>query len=253
MKVSLTPKNGTALLFLCFIMQETHELAHTTMGRIICGCWGKRNFNLWGLCSGCSDEKSLSILATYAGPFYTFSIIWIGYFLLFKSSPKLKSIGFALIVSSMPFSRILTPILGGGDEVYALNKLLDNHSLAWAAGLTLVFVLVIPPSVKLWNVIENRRKALWFVGILLVPFFMTGAVVFGLLQSLLLENGIMNDYWILGSPKLVTVWTLSSIIVFTVLSKSISTLLEPALKDYDNDTTSGSVLLDSDATNYRGG
>lgn len=41
MKISLTLKNSTALLFLCFIMQETHEITHTTVGRIVCGCWGK--------------------------------------------------------------------------------------------------------------------------------------------------------------------------------------------------------------------
>ncbi len=238
MKVSLTPKNSIALLSLSFIMQETHEIAHTVVGRIICGCWGKRNFNLWGLCSGCSEVEPLSILATSAGPFYTFSIIWIGYFLLFKSSPKLKSIGFALIIASMPLSRILTPIFGSGDEIYALNKLWNNHTLAWIVGLLFVFALVIPPVVKVWNVIGNKRKILWFIGLLLVPFLMTGAIVFGILQSLLLENGVMNAYWILGSPKLVTVWLTFLIIVFTVFSKSISTLLRHSPENKDNNTTS---------------
>ena len=227
MKISLTPKNSIALLILSFIMQETHEIAHTTMGRIICGCWGKRNFNLWGLCSGCSDERPLSILATYAGPFYTFLVIWIGYFLLFKSSPKLKSIGFSLIISSMPFSRILTPIFGGGDEIYALNKHLENHALAWAVGLVIVFTLIIPPVIKVWNTIGNKRKIWWFVGLLLIPFFMTGAVVFGILQSFLLKNGVLADYWILGSPVLVTLWLILSLFVFTVFSSSILTILQP--------------------------
>lgn len=232
MTVSLTPGNSIALLFLSFIMQETHEIAHTATGRIICGCWGKRNFNVWGLCSGCSDEKPWSILATYAGPLYTFSIIWIGYFLLLKSSPKLKSAGFALIIASMPFSRILTPVFGGGDEIFALNKHLHNHALAWTAGLILVLALIIPPTVRVWDAIENKRKAWWFAGMLLVPFLMTGAVVFGVLQSLLLENGIMSDYWILGSPRLVTVWLLFSTLVFAVSGRSILTLLTPAPENY---------------------
>jgi len=233
MKISLTPKNSVALIFLSFIMQETHELAHTGVGRIVCGCWGKRNFNLWGLCSGCTDEKSLSILATYAGPFYTYLVIWTGYWLLFKSSPKLKSAGFALIVASMPFSRVLTPIFGGGDIIYALNKHWENHTLAWVVGLVIVFTLIVPPVIKLWNVIENKRKTLWFVGLLLVPFLLTGAVVFGILQSVLLENGFLSDYWVLGSPMLVTVWLIFSIIAFTAFSSSILTLLKPGSKDND--------------------
>jgi hypothetical protein len=67
---------------------------------------------------------------------------------------------------------------------------------------------------------------------LLVPFLMTGAVVFGVLQSLLLENGIMSDYWILGSPRLVTVWLLFSTLVFAVSGRSILTLLTPAPENY---------------------
>jgi hypothetical protein len=227
MKITLTPKNSIALLFLSFVMQETHELAHTAVGRIICGCWGKRNFNLWTLCSGCSDEKSWAILATFAGPVYSFLVIWIGFFLLLKSSAKLKSIGFALIVSSMPFSRILTPIFGGGDEVYAFNYLWGNHTLAWIISVVIVFALAIPPVVKVWNTIENRRKLLWFLGLIFVPFIATGIVVFGILQTLLLENGVLNQYWILGSPMLITLWFLFCVLLCIIFGKSLKTLLQP--------------------------
>ena len=228
MKISLTPRNGIALLFLSFFMQETHELAHTGVGRLICGCWGRRNFNLWGICKGCGDEQPLSILSTYAGPLYSFSIIWVGYYLLSKPSARIKSIGLALIVASMPFSRIITPLFGGGDEVYALNTHLDNHALAWALGLTIVLLLAIPPVVGVWNTIRNRRKALWMTGLLLVPFLMTGAVVFGILQNLLLENGFLSDYWILGSPKLVTAWFFFCVVVLVFTGNSLPTLLQPA-------------------------
>lgn len=226
MKITLTTKNSIALLFLSFIMQETHELAHTTVGRMICGCWGRRNFNLWNLCSGCGDNP-LSILSTYAGPAYSFSIIWTGFFLLAKTSPKLKSIGFALIVSSMPFSRILTPLIGGGDEVYALNSHWNNHTLAWIAAVVIVFALVIPPCVRLWNTIENRRRLFWFLGLMFVPFIMTGIVVFGVFQTLLLGNGVLKEYWILGSPMLVTVWLMACVVVCGVFGRSLTTLLQP--------------------------
>jgi hypothetical protein len=227
MKITLTPKNSIALLFLSFIMQETHELAHTSVGRLICGCWGKRNFNVWTLCKGCSDEEPLSILATYAGPAYSFLVIWTGFFLLLKSSVKLKSVGFALIVSTMPLSRILTPIFGGGDEVFALNSHWNNHTLAWIVAVIAVLALAIPPVVKIWNTIKNRRKLLWMTGLILVPFVMTGIVVFGILQSLLLGNGVLTEYWMLGSPMLITLWLMVCVTVFAILGPSITTLLEP--------------------------
>ena len=182
---------------------------------------------MWGICKGCGDEQPLAILSTYAGPIYSFSIIWIGYFLLSKPSAGIKSVGLALIVSSMPFSRIITPLFGGGDEVYALNTHLNNHLLAWALGLTIVLLLAIPPVVKMWNTIRNRKKVLWIVGLLLVPFLMTGAVVFGILQTLLLENGFMSDYWILGSPELVTAWFFFCLVVLLFTGNSLPTLLQP--------------------------
>lgn len=228
MKIKLTLKNSAALLFLSFVMQETHEIAHTAIGRLICGCWGKRNFNLWTLCSGCSDENPLSILATFAGPVYSFLVIWTGYFLLRKHSPKMKSIGLALIVSSMPFSRIITPLLGGGDEVYAFNVLWKNHTLAWIVSVILVLALAIPPVAKVWSTIENRRKVVWLLGLIFVPFIATGLVVFGVFQTLLLENGVLNEYWILGSPILITVWLLICISIGVLFGKSLTTLLQPA-------------------------
>ncbi len=227
MKITLTPRSSIALLFLSFLMQETHELAHTGVGRLICGCWGRRNFNLWTLCSGCSKEKPHAILATYAGPAYSFLVIWIGYYLLTRTSARSKSVGLALIVSSMPFSRLLTPIFGGGDEVFALKTHLNNHTLAWILAVILVLTLAIPPCIRLWREIGNQRKAWWFAGLIFVPFLMTGAVVFGILQTLLLGNGVLTDYWIIGSPTLVSVWLIVCVTVCIIFGSSLTTLLQP--------------------------
>lgn len=227
MKLSITLKNSIALIFLSFIMQETHELAHTGVGRLMCGCWGERNFNVWSVCEGCSEKQPLAILSTFAGPFYSFLVLWIGWRLLLSPSSKTKSIGFALIIATMPLSRIITPLFGGGDEIYGLNRLLNNYSISWAIGLPLVLIFVLPPVVKAWNVISNKNKVWWFIGLLFVPFVIVGAVIFGILQSLLLDNGFMSEYWILGSPKLVTIWFIISIVIFAVFSKSIQTLLQP--------------------------
>jgi Na+-transporting NADH:ubiquinone oxidoreductase subunit NqrE len=127
----------------------------------------------------------------------------------------------------MPFSRILTPIFGGGDEVYALNSHWNNHTLAWIVAVVIVLALAVPPVIKVWNIIENRKKIWWLIGLIFVPFLATGIVVFGILQSLLLENGVMNEYWILGSPMLVTVWLMFCIVVCTIFGHSLTALLQP--------------------------
>lgn len=231
MRIALNVQNSTALLFLSYLMQETHELAHTTVGRLICGGWGKRDFNTWGLSSQCANDAPLTLLATFAGPVYSFSVIWLGYYLLTRASVRVKSIGFALIVSSMPFSRILTPIFGKGDEVFGFTQLGMDHSLAWGLALVLVLVLAVPPVVKIYTLIENRRKLLWIIWLLLAPFLFVGLVVFAILQGMVLKNGILDDYWIMGSPLIVTLWLFVSMAMVVMFRKHIPTLLKPAVDE----------------------
>lgn len=225
-RVSLGWGNAIALIFLSFFMQETHELAHTSVGWIVCGGWGSRNFNLWSLYPGCTDSNRLWLLATWAGPAYSFAVMWAGVYLLARQSVRSKSVGFALIVSSMPVSRILSPLLGSGDEIFALERMIGGHALPWAIGLALVGLLLIPPTLKVWQAIGNNRRALWFAGLMLAPFLATGAVVFAILQGQILGRDILSEEWILGSPRIVTYWFIACVAVVFTTGRWIPTLLE---------------------------
>lgn len=227
MRIALTLRNVLALAALSFVMQEAHELAHTSVGRLLCGCWGRRNFNLWGLCADCAADAPLTVLATFAGPVFSFAVIWAGYFLLARRSPRLASVGFALIIGTIPVSRVITPLLGGGDTIFGLATLGVNRRMAWPFVALLVLALAVPPVVRIYRTIENRRKGLWLAGLLLVPFFLVGAVVFGVLQSLVLGNGILNEYWVLGSPMIVTLWFSVSVGLLLVFGRDLTTLLRP--------------------------
>lgn len=227
MKIVLTPWNCLALAAMSFFMQETHEIAHTSVARVICGCWGKRDFNVWSLCSDCRSDAPLTVLATLAGPAYTFALIWLGYYLMMRPSLHAKSWGVALVVSSMPFSRVLTPLFGRGDEVLAMTDLGFDHSVAWAIAVLLVFSLAVPPVVKIYKLIGNRRKLLWILGLLFVPFFLIGAVVFAFLQGYILRNGILADVWIMGSPKIVSIWLFIITAGVAIFGRHASTLLRP--------------------------
>jgi len=207
MKLRITLNYVLAFLSLVFVMHEAHEIAHTAVGRMICGCWGQRDFNSWGVCEGCPERQPLAILSTFAGPLFTFTMIWAGVNLIGKNrSDRQKAIGFSLIFANLPFARILTASMGSGDEVWGLNNLLGNKTFAWPLGLMLVSMLSLFPLWKAFKLIENKRKVGWFLLFLILPILVDISVVLGLMNTLL-AKGIFSKYWILGSPKIVTVWT----------------------------------------------
>lgn len=221
MKLRITLKYILTFLSLVFVMHEAHELAHTITGRIICGCWGQRDFNSWGVCEGCAEITPLAILATFAGPLFTFTMIWLGSSLIGKNrTESQKALGFSLLFANMPFARILTASMGSGDEVWGLNNLLNNKPLAWASGLLLLSVLTLFPLRKAFKMIENKRKVAWFLLFLILPTCMDLIVVLGLMNALL-AKGMLSEYWILGSPKLVTFWTAFVCILYLVTNRNI--------------------------------
>jgi hypothetical protein len=224
MKIKLNLKFVLSFVALIFVMHEAHEIVHTSVGRIICGCWGERDFNAWQLCKGCAEAHPISVISTFVGPLFTFILIWYGTsFLKPTNSDTQKSFGFALLFANMPFARIITAIFGGGDEVWGLNEILHNHPLAWGIGLTAILLITAYPLYKAFIIIENKYRIGWFLLFFLTPVFIDLLLVLGVMNTLL-EKGVLSQYWILGSPMLVTVWTILVTVVFIVMRKSIYTL-----------------------------
>ncbi len=225
-EIKLTLKNSIAFLALLFIMHEAHEIAHTAIGRLLCGCWGQRDFNVWGLCDTCAVSQDLEFIATLAGPILSFIMIWWGALLLKQqNTSSQRSIGFALIFANLPFARILTAaVMGGGDEVYTLKYFMDNDTLAWILGSLLIILICIYPLYKAFSAISKKRL-LWFLFFFIAPTFIDIIIVLGGMNTLLTQ-GILDTYWILGSPILVTVWTAFVILIYTLSRKHIYTLLK---------------------------
>lgn len=204
------------------------------IGRWICGCWGLRDFNAWELCKGCSEANPMAIIATFAGPIFTFLMIWIGAFWLMQSSnERKKAMGFSLIFANMPFAKILTASLGGGDEVWGLNQLLNNHSWAWSLGLFIIVSITVFPLWKAYHFIQNKHKIGLFLLFFLAPTFIDLLAVVGLLNTLL-QKGILNQSWILGSPMLVSVWTMFVLCVFFFTRENIYSLRESKDQNENN-------------------
>ncbi len=213
-----------AFIALRYSMHELHELVHTSVGRMICGCWGQRDFNTWSLCDGCSENNSLAVLATFAGPLFTYLSIWAGvYFLNSKRTLSQKSFGFALIFSNNPFARIFTAAIGKGDEVSGLKYLMHHDSLAWVTGLLIVLIFTIYPLFKAFKTIQNKNRFAWFIIFLLAPMVLDVAIIFGLMNSLL-KSGFLSSYWILGSPVIITSFTFLMLVLLIVMRKKIFNL-----------------------------
>ncbi|MES1221788.1 MAG: hypothetical protein ABUT20_40195 [Bacteroidota bacterium] len=230
MKIKIKTGFTISFIALLFLMNEAHEIVHTTVGRIICGCWGKRDFNVWDLCEGCLSQHPSALFATFAGPVFTFIMIWVGAFYLGKNkSAAQRSFGFALIFANMPFARLFQPLAGGGDEVWALSKLMQNHTSARIVGFTIILLITIYPLYKAYKLIGNKRRLLWFLLFFLTPVLIDQLFHLGLMNNLL-EKGVLNNYWILGSPVLITVWTFLMLVIFLITRKNIYKLFDGGVK-----------------------
>ena len=208
MKIVLTWRALLAFGALVFVLAEAHELVHTGLGRLLCGGWGPRDFNVWSLNAACATgHPYTNLAATLAGPAFTFAVGWVGYWLLGPGQPVARqSLGFALVMGTVPFARILGAVfLGGNDEVYALSKFMA-YPVAWALGGALVLLATGPPLVRAWAALGGRARPWVFLAFFLLPFPFAMAVLLGALNSLL-ASGFLAGSGLLGAPLLVTCWT----------------------------------------------
>jgi len=202
---------------------------HTAVGRVLCGCWGPRDFNVWGLCEECAVGMPWTIFSTIAGPVFTFGLIWAGYHLLKdQRSPFQQSLGFALVFGNLPIARIFTAATGGGDEVYALQRLFGdqvNEILLWVIGLSIVLVLSVPPLARAWKRLDIPNRLWIFSAFLILPFVFDVAVVLIGMNGLL-EMGVLDQQGIIGSPLLVNLWTLLWVGMLVAFGKFLGAFFE---------------------------
>ncbi len=225
--IRLTFKNLLVFMFLFFAMHELHELAHIITGRLICGCWGHRDFNVWDVCEGCLLAHPIAIAATFAGPVFTFLMLWIGRHLITHGRVAWqRSVGLVLILGNMQFGRMYMAAMGGGDEVWGLRQLLLNHgnsNMLWIrlAGFIIVSVICLPPLITAYQAIVNKRKLLLFTALIILPLLLDTVVILILLNGIL-QKGVLSQVWILGTPLLITVWFALCVLIAAAGYKSLA-------------------------------
>lgn len=228
MKILFTWRSLAAFLALLFCLAEAHELVHTGLGRLLCGCWGTRDFNVWSLCATCANKPLPNLAATLSGPLFSFALMWVGYWLMAAGRPAASwSLGFALVFANIPFARILGAVfMGGNDEVYALSKIMPYHR-AWALGGAAVLLATVPPLVRAYATLRPRGRPWVFLGFFLGPTAVLVIVVLGAMNSLL-ASGFLATYWVLGSPILVTCWTALVVLSLALTYRFLFGLGQPA-------------------------
>jgi hypothetical protein len=193
------------MLALMICSGELHEQTHITTGYFICGGYGPRDFNVWQTIKPCA-APSLAFLATLAGPLWSYLVMWTGAGLLIKAkSAAYRIIGFSLVFAPLPFARIFTAVMGGGDEKVVLRALtgdsLSPETLKILAAL-IVTTICLPPILIAWRSIGNRFAFLYPLGFSVLPLIVLGLYVLTFLNNLL-ANGFLSSVAILGTPTLI--------------------------------------------------
>lgn len=200
---------------------ELHEQVHIQTGRIVCGGYGERDFNVWSNAADCA-APAWSFLSTLAGPLFSFAVMWTGVYLLVKAKSQIrKTIGFSLIFAALPFARIFTALMGGGDEKVVFKRFLENDlnlpTIKILAAIA-VTAFCLPPILIALKYLRNRYAVLYIVGFSVLPLFVLGFYVFKFLNPLL-EYGLLSSVFVLGTPSLILVHSALMLVLLLFFSR----------------------------------
>lgn len=173
------------------LYSSLHELVHHFAGFIVCGEWGYKTFNFF---STACDNSRITLLATYAGPLFTFIMMWVGAAWLKREnvSANVKQLSFALIFAQMPMQRMVMCFFKTNDEYFATAQLLGHTTLTYWLVIIVVWLCCVPPLVIAYKAIKNKGKIWWFLFYLfLFPYLLWGPP-FMLLEYLLVQKHVLN-------------------------------------------------------------
>ena len=204
MKLIINWKYIVAFIALNMIMGELHEQAHIITGYFICGCYGSRDISVWSTCEQCSNPAA-AYWATAVGPLFSYAMMWLGaYWITRERNFRKRALGFSLVLANLPFARIFTAIMGGGDEKVFIHHLIGEDDLLLARIIAIIITMLIclPPVIMVASKLRNRRSGLIIAGFLILPLF------FGLLYQRMFLNGLLAeavapDTIMLGTPNLI--------------------------------------------------
>ena len=229
MRIQVTIRYILAFFTLNMIMGELHEQAHINTGFLVCGCYGARDFNVWATCDQCANP-SLAFLSTLAGPVFSCILMWVGAFWFTKSKQVFKQVfGFSLLFANLPFARIFTALMGGGDEKVVIQSLLNdqsNSTLSKILAAIIVLLICLPPILMVLSKLANRNRG-WIIAAFAIIPLLYGMLYHHMFLNSLLKKGILAETHFLGTPDIILLHLLLMLILFLVCRKGILQLQHP--------------------------
>ncbi len=223
MRIKISWQYIIAFIALNMIMGELHEQAHINTGFLICGCYGPRDFSVWMTCETCSSP-SLAYFSTLAGPLFSCILMWVGALWFAKSSDHYKKqFGFSLLFANLPFARIFTALMGGGDEKVFIQALMGdqtNSLLSKIIASIVVILVCLPPMIIVARNLLNKNRG-W-----IIVAFATIPLVYGMLYQKmflngLFKNGFMSDVHFLGTPDMILAHTALMLLLLLLFRKGL--------------------------------
>jgi hypothetical protein len=227
--VALSGAFLAAFVAMRHILHELHEFGHMTAARVLCGGWGTRDFNnVASIPTGCNVTEGIDLTVALGGPMVNYVGVWVGALLIGKAKTTSQTAwGLALIFACLPFARLFTALIGGGDEMGVARAYIADPALARAACIVVVVAVLAYPLWTAWRALGGARRRLWlFLGFLILPMLLEGAVIL-LFFNYLLKQHVLSEVWVFGAPGLIIVVLLAAFIVFAAFARHISTLLLP--------------------------
>jgi len=216
-----------AFVSLRHIFHELHEFAHMAAGRLLCGMWGSRDFNnVAAIAPQCVKTGTIDLMVGIAGPLFNYCAIWAGALLIRAASTSTgRAWGLTLIFASLPFARLFTAVIGGGDELGIARTYFADPLMARMATISAVVAILAYPLYAAFRLLAGMKHGvLYFLGLLTLPMLLEGAVVLHFCNYLL-KLGLGSEIWLMGSPVLVSILLALALIVFALSAGNIAHLL----------------------------
>lgn len=151
-----------SMALMVWVASFSHEVTHHLTAALVCGDVGRMSLNRFVLAGGCTGPWPIS---TAAGPALSYLMMWIGAWIVRDGRKPL--FGLALVVAYVPFLRLLTAAMGGGDEGVLMRLWSPMHA-RWLAPV-LVLALVLPPLLVCYRALADRRRGRMFLAAFLLP------------------------------------------------------------------------------------
>jgi len=168
---------------------EAHEFSHYT-AIIVQGGKFYAALDMWWLVEGSLNDVQ-SLIAWTAGPLMTFTLMWIGLFMILKSK-RYELLGFSLISASLPLARVSpTSVTAMGSDERNVAELLGVSPFLI---LLLNLLIMLPPLIVAYKSIRNKRRPLWFLFFFLIMPSFLEEIGFLLPDYLFLSQIVKESY-----------------------------------------------------------